>query len=924
MSEPQIPKRGIVLGVKSTIKSQPFPYHRTYRWTPIAARDTAPPDVALVVSQEVLYRTNKHVSESLDHEIGGFLLGNRFRCPETQREYVIIDQLSPAQFTESTSVTLAFTMEAWAKLTDEMNGKFVGKLLVGWYHSHPKMNIFLSQSDVPIHERRFSDLYMSALVIDPAKQLGGFFARRAGKLDPLIPVEFFEYLGRPLAENPESCMNWNGYVGQNPITDQEISPTRVAKPVAVPSPERAPAAPAVPDAPAAERRLTHSSEAISQPFPSERTYHWLPKEAAASKGPEIALVVSQDVLNAVQRQVGESLDYEIGGFLLGNRYRCPNSGVDYVVVDQHSPAHFTEATAVSLAFTAGAWGKLDDELSGKFLGKALVGWYHSHPKMGIFLSSWDIELHEKRFPDPWMSALVIDPDRHTGGFFCQRDGHLDARLPVDFYELRDSIGPGPSESAIPWADYTCQDPVTGAEISPTRKKIDLQAPPGEHRPLPMVRPGTPVPMPATSAPSSRSPMLLVSIVAGVLVLAGGTFFAMKLAKHPPPQPPPAATNGVTYHLDVINASADANHRDDGVTLELAIRPRRPLKDTQIFVENEPVIEPAEIPSDEETLKVRAISTAQGVLSRLKDLQSTSNMSIAIRVADENGRPLATNSFPLSAQVFPPPPPDPTKKNATGTSLVASSRAPAASPREPPRDARRPVEPLVSTPPPPQAASQSAPHPTPAPSLPAPPASQATATPVPATGFTSQQNKAVENTRSSQANPAEGKPAEKPSAGATQVGGATGSQGTPKVIAENKPVDAPKTSNDKSSGNGPAPAKTSPLIPIPPQKDVPKYQKASSDARGLQKDLNDCLKKAKNQNFRSCKEKKLDKIHHVETDLSVIGLTARFPDLRRRITLLEDTDGADSAALYQAITWLAGEVGEIANKIDSVVPPSPRP
>jgi hypothetical protein len=57
-------------------------------------------NTAVIVSQEVLLKVNEHVSQSLDRELGGFLLGNRYHCPNTQRDYVIIDQYSPAKFTE--------------------------------------------------------------------------------------------------------------------------------------------------------------------------------------------------------------------------------------------------------------------------------------------------------------------------------------------------------------------------------------------------------------------------------------------------------------------------------------------------------------------------------------------------------------------------------------------------------------------------------------------------------------------------------------------------------------------------------------------------------------------------------------------------------------------------------------------------------
>src|SRR5215212_9510564 len=163
-----------------------------------------------------------------------------------------------------------------------------------------------------------------------------------------------------------------------------------------------------------------------------------------------AVVVSQEVLIKVNEHVSQSLDHELGGFLLGNRYRCPNTPCDYVIIDQFSPAKFTESTEVRLAFTHEAWAQLSDELTGKFLGKLLIGWYHSHPRMDVFLSSHDMEIQNERFREPWMVALVLEPEKHHGGFFCARDGSVKPNLPVDFFELLERNS---RSSVIAWENY---------------------------------------------------------------------------------------------------------------------------------------------------------------------------------------------------------------------------------------------------------------------------------------------------------------------------------------------------------------------------------------------------------------------------------------------------------------------------------------
>ncbi|HEY6802064.1 MAG TPA: hypothetical protein VI306_00670 [Pyrinomonadaceae bacterium] len=210
---------------------------------------------------------------------------------------------------------------------------------------------------------------------------------------------------------------------------------------------------------------------IEAPFPSERTLQWFPDSGPdksddddgsiieVEHSGDTAIIVSQEVLLKVNEHVSQTLDHELGGFLLGNRYRCPTSARDYVIIDQYSPAKFTEANEISLSLTHEAWAQLSDELSGKFLGKLLVGWYHSHPRMDVFLSSHDMEIQTQRFPEPWMMALVLEPEKHRGGFFISRAGRVKPNSPVEFYELLER---NTRDSVLAWEGYRAVDPSTSS------------------------------------------------------------------------------------------------------------------------------------------------------------------------------------------------------------------------------------------------------------------------------------------------------------------------------------------------------------------------------------------------------------------------------------------------------------------------------
>ena len=54
----------------------------------------------------------------------------------------------------------------------------------------------------------------------------------------------------------------------------------------------------------------------------------------------------------------------------------------------------------------------------------IVGWYHTHPDFGIFLSSHDLFIHRHFFAQTLQVAYVVDPIRQTRGFFQWRDSAL--------------------------------------------------------------------------------------------------------------------------------------------------------------------------------------------------------------------------------------------------------------------------------------------------------------------------------------------------------------------------------------------------------------------------------------------------------------------------------------------------------------------
>ncbi|HET7009971.1 MAG TPA: Mov34/MPN/PAD-1 family protein [Anaerolineales bacterium] len=133
---------------------------------------------------------------------------------------------------------------------------------------------------------------------------------------------------------------------------------------------------------------------------------------------------------------GSDLEHEVGGALVGLHRVDNHSGETFIVIEAALPARHTRFGRSYLTFTHDSLVGIHNDLERRLPGRAILGWYHTHPGMGVFLSGYDQWLHEHFFPEPWQVALVIEPRDSQGGFFVRRgDRSLDPRAYTGFYEL---------------------------------------------------------------------------------------------------------------------------------------------------------------------------------------------------------------------------------------------------------------------------------------------------------------------------------------------------------------------------------------------------------------------------------------------------------------------------------------------------------
>lgn len=157
---------------------------------------------------------------------------------------------------------------------------------------------------------------------------------------------------------------------------------------------------------------------------------------------QVNVILSQEALRQIAAYGKTNLLSELGGALLGHAFRHEDRL--FVEVKATVPAVSGDHGPVHFKFTADSWAQLHKDRSAAYPDLEVVGWFHTHPDLGVFYSSDDVVVHSAAFTLPWQVGLVVDPVRSEACFFGWVQGKLTA---LDgFYERHENS----TESAISW------------------------------------------------------------------------------------------------------------------------------------------------------------------------------------------------------------------------------------------------------------------------------------------------------------------------------------------------------------------------------------------------------------------------------------------------------------------------------------------
>ena len=130
--------------------------------------------------------------------------------------------------------------------------------------------------------------------------------------------------------------------------------------------------------------------------------------------------IYENVLKVVKEICGKS-SLELFGYLVGNVLEWKNK--KYVIItDQLFNKSAVNSQQYFTSQIDGTAGNFDVVLKGlRELRKdddlRILGWWHTHPDFGCFLSTTDIHTQKFFFPETYQVALIVDPIRREYTFF---------------------------------------------------------------------------------------------------------------------------------------------------------------------------------------------------------------------------------------------------------------------------------------------------------------------------------------------------------------------------------------------------------------------------------------------------------------------------------------------------------------------------
>src|ERR1043166_5010119 len=135
--------------------------------------------------------------------------------------------------------------------------------------------------------------------------------------------------------------------------------------------------------------------------------------------------IEGEVVRQIRQHARSNSKTEVCGGLIGAEN---GSGVS---ISARIPGLNAAQAGTYVTFTQDTWEHIYKIKDKEYPEERIVGWYHSHPGFGVFLSEHDLFIQQNFFSNAQQVAWVYDPHTDEEGCFGWVNGNIEKLTAID-------------------------------------------------------------------------------------------------------------------------------------------------------------------------------------------------------------------------------------------------------------------------------------------------------------------------------------------------------------------------------------------------------------------------------------------------------------------------------------------------------------
>src|SRR5437879_9887858 len=172
--------------------------------------------------------------------------------------------------------------------------------------------------------------------------------------------------------------------------------------------------------------------------------------------------IEGEVLRQIRQHARSNSKTEVCGVLIGAEN---GSGVS---ISARIPGLNAAQAGTYVTFTQDTWEHIYKIKDKEYPEERIIGWYHSHPGFGVFLSDHDTFIHQNFFSSPQQVAWVYDPHSDEEGCFGWVDSRIERLSRIAVSDPRGGEAAGETGKPEPMSPPEEDDPVPASHEKPTQ------------------------------------------------------------------------------------------------------------------------------------------------------------------------------------------------------------------------------------------------------------------------------------------------------------------------------------------------------------------------------------------------------------------------------------------------------------------------